>query len=193
MNVMTPEFRVSYPSVFKPKLNDLNGKQEYSLQALFPKGADLTKLKALCQAACEKKWGKEPAKWPANLRTPFRDQGDRAKTNDQGKRVLPAGYEEGAKYLNLKSERKPGVVDQNVQPIIDETQFYAGCYAQATIQAFAYDQKGNRGVSFGLQNIQKTRDGQPFGNVTKAEDDFAPVSASAEGGGDSKAASAIFD
>ena len=43
--VTTPEFRVSFPVVFKPKKNDLSGEDEYSIVALFPKGADLTALK----------------------------------------------------------------------------------------------------------------------------------------------------
>lgn len=170
---MTPEFRVSYPNVFKSKKNDLNGKEEYSLVALFPKGADLTKLVEAAKQAIEDKWG---ANKPANLRSPFRKQEDRAKLDEvSGKKVLPSGMEEGATYLNLKSEQRPGLVDQTVQDILDTSQFYAGCYARATIRAYAYDAKGNKGVAFGLINIQKTRDGDPFGNRTKAQDDFAPI------------------
>lgn len=173
-NVNTPEFRVSYPSVFKARKNDLNGKDEYSVVALFKKGQDLTQLKAAAQKAITDKWGPDKAKWPANLRSPFRDQAERAKDVD-GKRVLPAGHEEGAIFLNLKSAQRPGVVDQNVQDILDESQFYAGCYARASINAYAYDQKGNRGVAFGLGNIQKMRDGEPLGNRAKPEQDFAPI------------------
>lgn len=173
-NINTPEFRVSYPNVFKPKRNDLNGQDEYSVVALFPKGADLSKLKEAAQKAIIDKWGPDKAKWPANLRSPFRDQGERAKVVD-GKRILPAGHEEGAIFLNLKSKQRPGVVDQNVQDILDESQFYAGCFARASVKAFAYDQKGNRGVAFGLGNIQKIRDGEPLGNRAKPEQDFAPI------------------
>lgn len=184
-NINTPEFRVSYPNVFKPKRNDLNGKDEYSIVALFKKGQDLTALKAAAQKAIVDKWGPDKAKWPQNLRTPFRLQEERAKEVD-GKRVLPAGHEEGAIFLNLKSSQRPGVVDQNVQDILDESQFYAGCYARASSNAYAYDQKGNRGVSFGLGNIQKMRDGEPLGNRAKPENDFAPVQTE---GGSSEGAS----
>lgn len=190
----TPKFRVSYPSVFKPRKNDLNGKDEYSVQALFAPGENLDKLKEAAKAACEKKWGKDATKWPPNLRSPFRDQADRAKKNEKGDMVLPEGYVAGAKYLNLKSERKPGVVDGQVQPILDQTHFYAGCYAIAVVEAYAYDQKGNRGVSFGLQHLQKVADGEPFGNRVKVEDAFAPISASTEGGAAAPAsAGGIFD
>ena len=86
-NVMTPEFRVSYPHVFKPQKNDLSGEMEYSLVALFPKGADLAKLKDAAQQAIVEKWGADKSKWPSNLRSPFRDQAERKK---EGK--LPEGY-----------------------------------------------------------------------------------------------------
>lgn len=175
-NVLTPPFRVSYPNVFKPRHNDLNGKDEYSVVALFKKGEDLSALKKAAEAAVIEKWGSDKSKWPTNLRSPFRDQKERAKDG-----ALPAGYEEGAIFINLKSSQRPGVVDQKVQDIIDESDFYAGCYARATIGAYAYDQKGNRGVAFGLGNIQKVKEGEPLGNRTKATDDFAPIEGAEEG------------
>ena len=177
-NVNTPTFRVSYPNVFKARKNDLNGKDEFSVVALFKKGEDLSKLKDAAQKAIVDKWGADKTKWPTNLRSPFRDQSERAK-DVSGKRILPPAHEEGAIFLNLKSSQRPGVVDQNVEDIIDESQFYAGCYARASINAYAYDIKGNRGVSFGLGNVQKVKDGEPLGNRAKPEQDFAPIETSA--------------
>lgn len=177
--MVTPQFRVSFPAVFKAKLNKLNNKQEYSVQALFKKGEDLTKLKETVKLAIEEKWGKDKNKWPKNIRTPFKDQSDRAKENEEtGEMELPDGYEAGAIYLNLKSTSRPAVVDQNVEPILDETQFYGGCWAKASINAKAYSQAGNHGVSFYLNNIQKVGDGTPFGSRSRPEDDFAPVEVS---------------
>lgn len=173
-SVMTPVFRVSYPNVFKAKINELSGQAEYSLVALFKKGEDLSVLKAAAQAAMEKKWGTDKGKWPKTLRSPFRDQGERAKESD-GKTTLPEGYEEGAIFINLKSKERPGLVDQKVQDIIEETEFYAGCFARAKVNAYAYDAKGNKGVSFGLQNLQKVKDGDSLSGRTKAQDDFAPI------------------
>lgn len=170
--LMTPEFRVSFPNVFKARLNDQNGKMEYSVVALFPKGADLSALKKAATEAIEKKWGTDQKKWPKNLRTPFRDQSERV---IKGTDKLQPGHEAGAIFINLKSAQKPGVVDQNVQDIINEQEFYSGCYARATVNAFAYDTKGNVGVAFGLQNIQKTRDGEPLGGRLKPQAEFAPI------------------
>lgn len=178
-NILTPKFRVSYPKVFKAELNTLNNKMEYSVVALFKKGEDLTVLKDAVQAEIVRKWGADPKKHPANLRTPFRDQADKAREQD-GKRFLPAGHEEGAIYLNLKSQQRPGVVDQQVQPIIDETEFYPGCYARASVSVYAYEQGANRGVNFGLSNIQKVADGEPFSGRPTAEASFSPVKTQGE-------------
>lgn len=173
-NTITPEFRVSYPNVFKPKYNELAKKEEYSVVALFPKGADLSKLKATVQAAVEEKWGKDQAKWPKNLRLPFKVQ-SLTRVNAKGETVPNAGHVDGAIYLDLKSKTKPQVVDQQVQPIIEETEFYAGAWAIASVRAYAYDQAGNRGVSFGLVNIQKVREGEPLAGRSTPEMDFAPI------------------
>lgn len=164
-NVMTPKFRVSYPNVFKAKRNDLNGKDEYSIVALFKKGEDLSALKKAVEDCLTEKLGADKSKWPKNLKSPFRDQGER-----EG-----SGYEAGATFINLKSSQKPGVVDANVQPIIDENEFYAGCYARATVRPYYYDQKGNKGIAFGLQNVQKVSEGEPLSGRASATNEFAPV------------------
>lgn len=174
MSTVTPEFRVSYPSVFAARFNALSKKEEYSVVALFPKGADLSKLKKAAQEALIEKFGADSTKWPKNLRTPFRDQSERAKEVD-GKMVMPNGYEEGAIFINIKGKQKPAVVDQKLQPIIDESEFYAGCYALASVSVYAYDFAGNTGVAFGLGNIQKSKDGEPLGGRTTPEMDFAPI------------------
>lgn len=174
-NVHTPEFRVSFPNVFRPTTpkNAQNAEPKYSMAMLFPKGSDLTKLKEAAKAAIVERFGTDQAKWPKNLKSPFRDQGD----------FDYEGYEAGASMIRATSKQKPGLVDKNVQPIIEESDFYAGCYARATVRAFYYDQAGNKGVSFGLQNIQKTRDGESLGGRSRPEEEFEAV------GGGSVAAS----
>lgn len=185
-NVITPKFRVSFPKVFEAEKNDLNGKMEYSVVALFPKDADLSALKAAAKACMEEKFGKDTAAWPENWRNPFRDQKEKTKKKDgvaikgaDGKPVLQDGCEAGAIFINLKSTNRPGVVDQNVQPIIDQSEFYSGCWAIAQVRPFYYDQKGNKGVSFGLQNVQKVADGDPLSGRQRAEDAFVPVAGAA--------------
>lgn len=180
-NLLTPEFRVSYAKVFRPEKNTLSGEMEYSLVALFAKGADLTVLKNAAKAACVEKWGADSSKWPKNLRNPLRDQAEREK---DGK--LPDGHEAGAMFCNLKSKQKPGLVNAALSAIIDESDFYSGCVARAQIRAYAYDQKGNKGVAFGLQNLQKLREGDPLSGRQKAEDAFEAVAGASSAGGASE-------
>lgn len=196
-NVVTPEFRISFPNLFKPKLNDQNDKMEYSCMALFKKGEDLSKLKKLAQDAGIAKWGPDTKKWPHGWRNPFRDQGEKQKQNKQtGELYLPEPYEDGAKFLTLKSTRKPGVVDGNVDPILDETEIYPGCWCRASVSAFTYGGPGTgftAGIAFGLQHIQKVRDDESLLSGTKPQDDFAPIEGFQKGTASAEAdASSLF-
>jgi hypothetical protein len=170
MNVTTPVFRVSYPNLFQAKENKLSGKLEYSVQALFPKGADLSKMKAAAMAAGVKKWGEDTKKWPKQKNSPFRDQAERAK---DGK--LPPECEAGGIFMNFKSKDQPQVVDQQLNSVLDKTKVYAGCYAKANVTAFAYSQLGNSGISFSLNSVQFVKDGEPLGSRPRIEDAFQPI------------------
>lgn len=174
--VTTPEFRISYPKVFTPEINKLSKKSEYSIEALFPLKAEMGPLKAAAEAACIKTFGADKTKWPKNLRSPFRDQKEKAK---DGK--LPEGLIPGAVFMRFKcdsTKHKPVIVDQNVQPIIEESKFYAGGWARASVNAFAYSQGGNNGVSFGLNSLQFTKDDQPFSGRPSVEEAFEPIAGS---------------
>lgn len=162
--VVTGEVRASYVNVFRPKLNELNGKDEFSMVVLIPKDDERTlqKLREVETAAIERKFGD---KAPPKLRSMLRD-GD---TDDTyGGRE---GYE-GHYFARVKSDRQPGVVDRNMNPIIDEKDFRSGDYCRVSLNAYAYDAKGNRGVSLGLENVQKLRSGDPLGGASRPEDDF---------------------
>jgi hypothetical protein len=67
------------------------------------------------------------------------------------------------------------VVYRNVQPIIKESDIYAGCYVRAALNAAPYNFEGNKGVTFFLNHIQKWEDGEPLGGVTRAEDVFEAI------------------
>jgi len=197
-NVITPKFRASYANVFvpvgatnddgSPKLDKKTGKQvmEYSVQALFPANADLSALKAAAKAAATEKWG---ADVPKNLRSPFRTEKQDGST--------PDAMEEGGSFMNFKTTQKPGLVDGSNQDIIDSTEFYSGCWARASVRAFAYGGPGTKfspGIAFGLQNIQKLADGEPLGGVrVKAQDEFEAVEGAVAGASGGGSANALFD
>lgn len=174
--VMTPEFRVSFPHVFTPHTAFDGQPAKYSLVMLIPKNADISALKKLALEAAKEKWGD---KIPKDLRNPFRD-GDTKELE---------GYK-GCWFIQATTKTKPGLVDNKLTPIIAPEEFYAGCYARATVNAYAYDRAGNKGVAFGLQNIQKLKDGEPFSGRTRAEDDFdaTPDAAGAENAKENAAA-----
>ena len=173
--IITPKFRVNWPSITKPKLNELSGKEEYSLIAIFEPGTDLKPLQKAVEEAIMDKWGKDKTKWPKNMRLPFRKGEEAKKESEDGMSYYPAGYSEKVVWIRLKSVQRPGLVGPDMQDIIDDSEFYSGCYARASVNAYAYDQAGNRGVAFGLNNIQKLAEGEPLSGRPKPQDEFSAV------------------
>lgn len=175
VKIMTPEFRVSFPAVFEPA-GMLNQEKKYSVTMLFDKkSADLTAIKAAIRAAVEAKFP-DPTKRPKGLKNPLRD-GDTDKPDTDG-------YA-GCFFATARSKTRPGLIDAKKVEIIAPEEFYAGCYARATVTVYYYDQAGNKGVGLGLQNIQKLRDGEPFSGRSRPEDDFGTVDAPAGAGASS--------
>ena len=65
------------------------------------------------------------------------------------------------------------MVDADCQPILDTSELYSGIYGRASINFYAFNTNGNKGIACGLNNLQKLRDGEPLGGKSRAEDDFA--------------------
>ena len=160
-----PEFRVSFPHVFKPHAFQEGQEAKFSITMLFDKKTNLDVLKKAAHNAAVEKFGKDYRN-VKKFDWPFRDGNEKADLE---------GYKDKI-TLTAKSKDKPGLVNQKREPIVDgDGQFYAGCYARASLIAFAYDTMGNKGVGFALQNVQKTRDGDAFSGKKKAEDEFDDV------------------
>jgi hypothetical protein len=164
--VVTGEVRFSYANVWEPK--SINGGDEkYSVSILIPK-SDKKTIAAINAAIEEaKEAGKE--KWngkiPPNLKLPLRD-GDIDREDDP---VYAGHY-----FINANSNQQPGIVDKKVQPILNQSEFYSGCYGKAAVTFYAFNANGNRGIACGLQNLQKLRDGEALGGGrSRAEDDFS--------------------
>jgi hypothetical protein len=83
-------------------------------------------------------------------------------------------------FINANSKVKPGIVDKDLQAIMDPTELYSGCYGRASIVFYAYNANGNKGIAAGLQNLQKLEDGEPLGGISRPEDDFEAVDDDAE-------------
>lgn len=170
--VLTGQVRASYVNVFQTRINELSGNEEYGMMILIPKSDKKTvqRIKSAIEHVKAAKWGK---KVPTKLRNPLRD-GD---SIDDLPESVEAGDEPyaGHFFMNIKSQNKPEIVDKNLQEIIDQSEFRSGDYCRVTMNAYAYDTKGNRGVAFGLNNIQVLEKGESLGGRTRAEDDFEEV------------------
>ena len=77
--------------------------------------------------------------------------------------------------FSANEDRRPGIVNARNEDIIDESEAYSGAYYRAQVRAFAYDSAGNKGVSFGLQNVQKMAEGDPLGGRIPASKAFEAV------------------
>lgn len=162
--VITGKVRFSYANVWEPK--SINGGDEkYSVSLIIPKldKETIAKINAAVEAAKKEGISKFGGKIPANLKLPLRD-GDLDRPDDE---AYANSY-----FVNANSTTKPNIVDKNVQPILDSTEFYSGCYGRASIVFYAFNSNGNKGIACGLQNLQKLADGEPLGGRSRAEDDF---------------------
>lgn len=161
--------RWSYCAVWEPRSIN-GGKAKYSVSLIIPKDdkATIDRIKAAVEAAYKEGEGKlrgtgktvPPLK---SLKLPLRD-GDAERPDDP---AYANSY-----FVNANSDTAPGIVDAQKQEIIDRSEVYSGCYGRASINFYAFNANGNRGIACGLNNLQKLADGEPLGGKTRAEDDF---------------------
>jgi hypothetical protein len=178
--IVTPEFRVSYPHVFKPSvMKGTNNPPKYSITMLFPKDSDLTLIKTAIRDAKIAAFGAKE-NWPDNIMSPVED-GDKPTRTGAAR---GEGYEgHWAIKASTNESQRPSVVDENVQPIIDQADFYPGCFARASVFAYVWEfpkNSGRYGVGFILDHVQKLRDGESFGGKKPANEVFSPVNAGPE-------------
>lgn len=154
--IITPQFRAAFIGLFRPTAprDNPDGKKKYSVRAVFMPDTDISDLKKAASQTVTDKWGKNP---PKNLRSPFR-------TNEELDNPIP-GVPDDAVVMTFSAneDRRPGLVDARLQDIIDESEVYSGAWFRAQVRPYAYEASGNRGVAFGLENVQKMQDDEPLG------------------------------
>lgn len=165
--VITGVVRLSYANVWEPKSIN-GGAEKYSVSLIIPKSdvKTLSAVSAAVDAAIEEGKGKFGGKIPnkAALKLPLRD-GDIDRPDDE---AYADSY-----FINGNSNTAPQIVDKQVNPILERSEVYSGVYAKVSVNFYAFNSNGNKGVACGLGNIQKIRDGEPLGGRTNAADDFA--------------------
>lgn len=160
--------RLSYANLFTPRENK-SGELRYSTALLIPK--DHPQVEALQAAIDTEGAEKFGAKWAGMVKrngSPLKDADEDGKADDD------PNYE-GMFYFNTSSKRKPQVVDRQVQPIVDESEIFSGCYANVSIAVYGFEVPENKGVTFGLNNVQLVKLGERLGGAANAEEDFEEV------------------
>ena len=167
--VVTGVVRLSYANIWQPKSIN-GGAEKYSCSIIIPKDdkATIDAINAAIDAAIKEGAHKFGGKVPPRgaLKLPLRD-GDIDRPEDDA-------YA-GCYFLNANSRQAPQVVDKHVQPVLDQSEVYSGCYGAISVTFYGYNSNGNRGIAAGLGNIQKLKDGDPLGGRSNAADEFQSV------------------
>ncbi len=169
-NVVTGCVRLAFQSLLEPRVNmnddGTPGKAKYVAVLLIEPTdtALLGMMKAAMKAAAVDFFGE--GKVPSGMRNPIRDGNEKAGEYSFYKDKL---------FISCNSDKKPGLLNQAAQLIVNEDDIYSGCWVRADINCAGYDRKGNKGVSFFLNNVQKLGDDERFGGRRSAESVFSPV------------------
>ena len=162
--------RWSYVNAWEAKSIN-GGTPKFSVSLIIPKSD--TKTVAKIKAAIEAAYKEGEAKLKGNsrtvpalsaIKTPLRD-GDAERPDDP---AYANSY-----FMNANSNTAPGIVDADCQPILDRSEVYSGVYGRASVNFYAFNSNGNRGIACSLNNLQKIRDGEHLGGKSNTEDDFA--------------------
>jgi hypothetical protein len=161
--------RLSYTSLLEPRAQDAEKPDvlTFATAILIPK-ADTDTVKAIQAAIGEalkegvvKKWG---GKQPKNLKNPMRD-GDEEREDDP--------IYKGMFFINAKGPRggkEPAILlDKNGAETVSASVIYSGVMANVSIQFYAFDVQGNRGVACGITAVKSLETGEPLGNTVTAE------------------------
>jgi hypothetical protein len=150
--IKTPVGTLSYPNFYAPRERvQGNGEKVYSGVLLFtPQHMKSEQYKDMMQAIEELSRKSFPKLLLGkSVRSPIRRCDEKEDDNP-----FPPEYEV---FINAWSKQKPGVVDNSRNDILDSDSIWAGQWARFAVSPFAYDKQGNKGISFGLENVQIVR------------------------------------
>ena len=166
--------RLSYPNLFTARAANDQADPKYSATLLIPKSdtATIERIQAAIQAAVNDAVSRGVFKQPIDpAQTKYPPLRDGDKPNDNGEQ---RGEEFASHWFiaaKASTKRKPFVVDQSLQPILQEAEIYPGCYINMAIQFFGYKNSGNQGVSASLLGVQFVKDGEQLGGEPLAAED----------------------
>lgn len=148
---------------------DKNGKQveEWGATFIFPNSTPKTIFeKAIVEACVNAKWGTEAEIvkmiGAGLIKSPFLKGDGKEARFKKGDKVgeLQPGYGPDVWFIRTNTRIAPPVrfKDPNIQATREEV--YSGCYGFPVLNAYTWEGKTGKGVTFGLQYFQKLRDGE---------------------------------
>ncbi len=161
--ITTGEVRLSYVHLFKPYAGERDQEEKFSCTVLIPKSdaATMGRINTAIEAAKRKgvsdKWN---GVCPPIVPTTVYD-GDGARPSD-GNEFGPECKGHWVLTARSKADRPPEVVDQNINPVINQSEIYSGIYARVSLSFYPYYFGGKKGIGCGLNAVQKLRDGEPL-------------------------------
>lgn len=171
MAITTGKVRASYVSIFQPKVPQGGGEPKYSVTLLIPKTdvATINRIYAEIEKAKQEGVQKVFGGYiPPVCKIPLHD-GDGVKPTSGE----PFGEEcKGHMVITASAKMQPSIVGLDMQNIINPADVYSGCYIRASINFFAYNTNGNKGIGCGLNAVQKIEDGEPLTARVSAEEAF---------------------
>lgn len=172
--VITNKVRLSYVHLFEP--DAFEGQDpKYSTVILIDKTDTETvdAIKSAQKAAYEMAKGdKLKGLKPTAVKTTLRD-GDEEKDLDEQPEY------EGMYFMSLSSKSAPGLLNKFKKKATEED-VYSGVYARVSMNLFAFNTAGNKGISAGLNNVMALGEGDYLGGKASAESDFEDFEAADE-------------
>lgn len=171
-----PNIRISYPTLFTPRAVRPGDTPKFGAQLMIPVDAPADPRNQVPgNTLIEQIWGARHQIWQAEFggveitnpqkELPFKDGNTLAQKHPEY-----VGYW----ILSANSRNKPHTVDENVQPIIDESKIYAGCFVNASVGLFSYENMG-KGIACGLNGVQYASEGERLDGRPAAADLFQAV------------------
>jgi hypothetical protein len=164
--ITSAKARLSYPYLFTPKAAQEPGeKDKYGTALIFEADVDTKPMREAAMRVATARWPDAPNLFRSGkLRWPFRNDPETIKEK---------GYPVGSSFINTNAgQNQPGVVDASLNDVTNPNDAYAGRYAFATLTVSTYDRRGNKGVTFYLNNVQILEHGERLDGRRSATDDF---------------------
>lgn len=165
--VVTGKVRLSYVALLEPKAFE-GQEAKYSTVILIPKTdkATIKKIQDAQKAAYEaaKNDKLKGIKWE-RVKTTLRDGDEDMDTEEHPEYA-------GHMFMSISSKTKPQIIDRYKNKVDSAEEVYSGVYARVSLNAYAYNTAGNKGISCGLNNVQIVAPGDYLGGKASADADF---------------------